>query len=112
MRLGEFDLNKKRDCHSGICADAAIDIPIKEVTVHIGYTAHSNDHQHDIALILLSRSVQMTKWIKPICLPLAEKNLYWRENFEHIVAGWGYTSNSRNCKFVSFKFFFKKSQFC
>lgn len=104
MRLGEFDLDKKRDCHNGICANAAVDIRIKEIIVHNGYTAGSGDHQHDIALILLERSVEMTTWIKPICLPLSEANQFWKENFEDIsmnVAGWGYTSNLPNGTFIS-----------
>lgn len=117
MRLGEFDLDEKRDCHNGICANAAIDIRIKETIVHNGYKANSGDHQHDIALILLERSVQMTTWIKPICLPIAETYQFRMENFEDIsmnVAGWGYTSNLANCTFLCLgnsKFLKKKKIF-
>lgn len=105
VRLGEFDLNKKRDCQNGVCANAAIDVPIKEILEHNGYAADSIDHQHDIALLLLNRSVEMTKWIKPICLPLPKMSEFLKENFEHIsmnVAGWGYTSNlpNGNCFFL------------
>lgn len=105
MRLGEFDLNQEHDCQYGICADAAIDIPIRETIVHDGYIANSIDHRHDIALILLNRSVKMTKWIKPICLPLTQMNQFRIENIEHIsmtVAGWGHTSNLPNGTFFCF----------
>lgn len=99
MRLGEWDLNQKHDCQHGICANAAIDIPINEIITHEDYTANSIHHHDDIALILLKHSVKITKWIKPICLPMVKMDNFRTENFEHItmdVAGWGYTSNSPN----------------
>lgn len=99
MRLGEWNLNEKRDCQYGICANAAIDIPIKEIIVHEGYSANSIHHHDDIAVILLKHSVKTTKWIKPICLPSAKMHNFRMENFERItmdVGGWGYTSNLPN----------------
>lgn len=99
VRLGEWDLKRKRDCQHGICASPAIDVAIKEIIIHEKYAASSMNHHHDIALILLEHSVDMTKWIKPICLPLAEMQGFHSENFEHItmdVVGWGYTSNLAN----------------
>lgn len=99
MRLGEWDLSLKRDCQHGLCADAAIDIRIKEIILHDGYAVNAIDHQHDIALVLLNHSVKMTQWIKPICLPSSKMHNFRTENFEHIsmdVAGWGYTSTLPN----------------
>lgn len=101
MRLGEWDLKRKRDCQHGMCANSAIDIPVKEIIIHEKYAANSKNHHHDIALILLEHSVEMTKWIKPICLPVTELPSFRSQNFEHItmdVVGWGYTSNLANGK--------------
>lgn len=113
MRLGEWDLRQKRDCQHGICANAASDIAIEEIIIHENYAANSIHHHHDIALILLEHSVKMTKWIKPICLPLVELQDFRTENFEHItmdVVGWGYTSNLPNGK--SFFNLFRKKKHC
>lgn len=68
------------------------------------------NHHHDIALILLERSVETTKWIKPICLPLNQMQGFRSKNIEHVtmdVVGWGYTSNLANgtCLSVQGKLF-------
>lgn len=101
MRLGEWDLTRETDCQNRICADAAIDVPIKEIFIHEDYVADSVGHAYDIALIQLGHSVKLTQWIRPICLPVTEQ--FKQKNYDTIpldVHGWGYTSSLPNGKFV------------
>lgn len=99
VRLGEWDLRYETDCQYRVCSDAALDVEIKEIKVHEGYSSDSITHEHDIALILLNHSVTATRWIKPICLPIESqfKNKIY-DNISMDVAGWGYTSSMSNGK--------------
>lgn len=97
VRLGEWDLNSDIDCQNHICSDPVLDVPIKDVVLHEDYAANSVGHEHDIALILLRRSVLTTEWIRPICLPY--KDHIRQKRYDGVpmdVAGWGYTSNLPN----------------
>lgn len=97
MRLGEWDLTNDVDCQNRICADLAKDIPIKEIFIHENYVADSIGHEHDIAIIRLSYSIQSTQWIRPICLPV--RRSLTNKDYTNIpldVAGWGYTSSFPN----------------
>lgn len=102
VRLGEWDLRSETDCQYHVCSDAVLDVQIKEIIVHEGYNAESITHEHDIALILLNRSVTATEWIKPICLPV--ENRFKNKSYDNIsmdVAGWGYTSSMSNGQSLS-----------
>lgn len=97
VRLGEWDLRYQTDCQYRVCSDAPLDIMVRNIILHSEYSSKSVTHEHDIALILLNRSVTPTRWIKPICLPV--QSHFKSKNFENIpmdVAGWGHTSNSPN----------------
>lgn len=97
VRLGEWDLKRDVDCQYDICSDAPLDIPIKQIILHESYHVNSNVHEHDIALLLLNRSVAPTRWVQPICLPI--KNELKAKSYDDVpmdVAGWGYTSSKPN----------------
>lgn len=98
VRLGEWDLTSDPDCEDDLCADPVVDIPLAELIVHEKYQPYSKDHENDIALLRLNRSVKFTKWIKPLCLPttsnLRDKEYDGNNLLNYYVAGWGRVSST------------------
>nr|XP_016939048.1 CLIP domain-containing serine protease 14D-like [Drosophila suzukii] len=91
VRLGVWDVRQVKDSQ---------DFPIARVIVHELYrpaetTGTSLEkHTHDIALLLLSRSVTYSEFIQPICLPSpytpSRGDAY--VDYSLTIAGWGRTS--------------------
>lgn len=71
-----------------------VDIPIAERIVHENYHQNSRDHENDIALLRLNQSVQFTKWIKPLCLPIVSslRDKEYDDKNVLTIAGWGQVS--------------------
>ncbi|XP_034250850.1 uncharacterized protein LOC117651155 [Thrips palmi] len=98
VRLGEHDTKTSPDCRPDytnggqICAAPAVDVPVERSISYPEYAKNDPNHYHDIALLRLSRDVQFTDWIKPICLPtsseVAAKSYVGKKLW---VAGWGKT---------------------
>ncbi|CAH1400679.1 unnamed protein product [Nezara viridula] len=90
VRAGEFDTSKEIDCHQEFCAPPVQDIRIKEY-----YTPRyfkPNSMENDIALVLLSKPIEFSEVVAPICMPtfsLSKSNLTGK-SVE--VAGWGLTN--------------------
>ena len=82
------NLDQIRDCSidSPGCRNGAVSI--EEAIVHSRFMA-MRIYSNDIALLRLSRRVQFTPYVKPICLPDREapNGTYW-------TVGWGQTDNS------------------
>lgn len=106
VRLGEWDTTTDTDCDDSftnerVCNNPHVDVSVEEKIVHESYEPNSKNQHHDIALLRLSRNVQYTEFIKPICLPVSEdtKNADLSGNALD-VAGWGKTefSSSSNRK--------------
>lgn len=84
VRLGEWNTGSTNDCNGTLCADPVIDVPIETTFVRsydTTYIWHNN-----IGLVRLSDRVTYTKWISPICLPIANyfyesQNLYSNQSF-------------------------------
>ncbi|XP_055847600.1 serine protease easter-like isoform X2 [Episyrphus balteatus] len=99
VRLGEWDTATDRDCEVDTrgfedCADPHVDVTIEKVIPHEQYVASSKSQPYDIALIRLSRNVDYTDFIRPICLPL--KDILKRSTFDGSkmdVSGWGKTEH-------------------
>ncbi|XP_055849494.1 serine protease easter-like [Episyrphus balteatus] len=78
VRLGEWDTTTDPDCdrdtqnNSEVCADPHVDVTIEKVTVHEKYNSSLKSQPNNIALIRLSRNVDYTDFIRPICLPLKD----------------------------------------
>ncbi|KYN27230.1 Serine protease easter [Trachymyrmex cornetzi] len=94
VRLGEYNTDTERDCVADsetteICADDPITVGVEEQIAHENYRPTSRDQRYDIALLRLSRDVQFTSYVQPICLP-SSSSLGGRL----IVAGWGKTETS------------------
>ncbi|XP_055850341.1 serine protease easter-like [Episyrphus balteatus] len=76
VRLGEWNTSTDKDCEvdtRGIknCADSYIDVTIEKLIRHEKFKILSFEGpRNDIALIRLSRIVDYTDYIRPICLPL------------------------------------------
>ncbi|XP_034487203.1 serine protease 7 [Drosophila innubila] len=95
VRLGEYDISKDIDCVNGVCNKPVIEIDIEESIVHPQYDANSNDRHHDIALLRLSKPVELSAFLQPVCLPLASVRSVINPNEELVVSGWGRTLTSR-----------------
>lgn len=93
VRLGEYNTSTPNpdfeDTPSGrIYNDPLVTVPIEEAIFHENYDA--NALHNDIAILRLSRDVQSTKFIQPICLARTNdisNNL--------LIAGWGKTENGK-----------------
>lgn len=94
VRLGEWDIDTDPDCQDGLCADEVVDVPIAERIVHENYHPYSKNHDNDIALLRLNQSVQFTKWIKPLCLPIVSslRDKDYDDKNVLTIAGWGRVS--------------------
>ncbi|KAF2903038.1 hypothetical protein ILUMI_03135 [Ignelater luminosus] len=95
VRLGEHDVDKKRDCEDDTpgledCSDDPIDVGIEKKIPHKDYDDET--HVHDIALLRLKKEVNYTNYVTPICLPLTSelKNQKY-EGTTLTTAGWGVT---------------------
>lgn len=91
-RLGEWDTSTDPDCVDDDCADAPMDVSVEQVIVHQGYNARDRHVRNDIALVRLTKPVEWTYFIRPICLPIestlrASAKTYSGE--KSTVAGWG-----------------------
>lgn len=93
VRLGDWDTSTNPDCDNSyitgpICNEPFIDIVVEEIIIHERF-AEFYPH-NDIALLRLSKYVNYTTFIQPICLPLdislRELNLTGKTLD---VAGWG-----------------------
>jgi hypothetical protein len=74
-----------------------VEVPVAQAISHEGYNPNSKDQYNDIALLKLSRDVEYTEWIKPICLPLTA-NLKNADYTGHSldVAGFGKTKTENS----------------
>ncbi|XP_055373766.1 serine protease easter-like [Condylostylus longicornis] len=97
VRLGEHDIETNPDCVIDInknkeCAPVHVDVTIEKAIVHENYNASSKTQSNDIALLRLSKPINYTKYIRPICLPISsnlqELNL---NGISMAISGWGRT---------------------
>lgn len=95
VRLGEWDTSTDRDCDNSfvnehVCNDPPVDIAVEEKIVHESYEANSKNQHHDIALLRLTKNVQYTDFIRPICLPV-DSSVKTKDlsGVTLDVAGWG-----------------------
>ncbi|XP_037913459.1 serine protease easter-like isoform X2 [Hermetia illucens] len=94
VRLGEWDIRTEIDCEFDNCNNSPIDVPIERVIPHELYQPEQLSQHNDIALLRLSRNINYTDWIRPLCLPLGPREL--DETYEGVymnIAGWGRTEN-------------------
>lgn len=82
-----------------ICAPNALDLQIEETQIHENYLPQSRNQLNDIALLRLSKKVQYTEFIKPICLQ-SDKNLKVTDLLGQtlVVTGFGATEKSASSK--------------
>lgn len=100
VRLGEYNIETEEDCMpsripSGQilkCADPVVEMGVEKIIVHPDYNDKSRDKMHDIALLRLNTNVTYSKYIKPICLPVAGLNSGLITGNKLTVAGWGATN--------------------
>ncbi|KAL7296685.1 hypothetical protein TKK_0010100 [Trichogramma kaykai] len=87
VRLGAFDL----DSEHPLDTPPPVDVSVERTIPHPGYNRTSKEN--DIAVLRLSRDVEFTLEIRPICLPLKSRirNRNLVGSFPY-VAGWGATS--------------------
>lgn len=108
VRLGEYNIETEQDCMPSKtptgqilkCADPVVEVGVEKVIVHPKYNDKSRDKHHDIALLRLITNVTYSKYIKPICLPIAELSSGLITGNKLTVAGWGSTNGTAHttCK--------------
>lgn len=74
-----------------------VDVPIIETTVHEHFEPALRTPINNIALIRLTRPVEFTNWVKPLCLPCAQplRNKNYAD-VSLVVAGFGRNENSKH----------------
>ncbi|XP_053671065.1 uncharacterized protein LOC128721346 [Anopheles nili] len=93
VRFGEWDLESAIDCiltpegNDVLCADPSYDVLVSRVILHEAYDGRRND----LALLRLSRPVEITDWVAPICLP---ESPVVNETLTHYASGW----NQNTCE--------------
>lgn len=101
VRVGEHNLLTEQDCEmvngKKTCSPASYDVPIEEVITHDKYLPLSLNQHNDIALVRLTRRVQFTDFVKPICLQ-QDKSLTTTELLGQtlVVTGFGQTEEYKN----------------
>ncbi|GJQ66172.1 hypothetical protein Trydic_g4232 [Trypoxylus dichotomus] len=97
VRLGEYNTSSSKDCINVPgrlqCSDDPVDVPIEAQIAHEDYDPYDVNQYHDIGLLRLSRPVQKTSYVAPVCLP---RGNMLRQSFvgnNMYVAGWGKTEN-------------------
>uniref|UniRef100_A0A452SLL0 Peptidase S1 domain-containing protein n=1 Tax=Ursus americanus TaxID=9643 RepID=A0A452SLL0_URSAM len=73
------------DTHSHSHSKTTLVVPVEDIVCHRFYDAKTL--RHDIALVLLSFSVNYSSYIQPVCLP--ERAFHVESGTECWVAGWG-----------------------
>lgn len=91
VRLGDFNMTSNVDCtvHQTFgeeCNDPVEEFEIEQEIPHPHF--HFSISHNDIGLIRLSRYVEYSDYIRPICLPLAERRKL-DEGDELATSGWG-----------------------
>lgn len=107
VRLGEWNQATNPDCDDDHCADPILDVPVTEYFPHENYGQFTQEN--DIALLRMSRSVEFTNYIMPICLPVSSQTRNTNNN-QFIVAGWGRVSLQFISLFQLFVFYFLKME--
>lgn len=101
VRLGARDTKSNMNCEYDECSDPALDIPVAELIPHENYNPNSETSGDDIALIRLSKTVNFTDSVNPICLPTDESLRSLDSSVEHFsmehfsTAGWGINETGR-----------------
>ncbi|XP_063538591.1 serine proteinase stubble-like isoform X1 [Cydia strobilella] len=84
VRLGELDLARDDE------GATPVDVLIKTLIKHQEYSPKS--FTNDIGILVLSRNVQFTNLIQPICIPRSgDLRSRSYENYTPLIAGWGDT---------------------
>lgn len=96
VRLGEKDLSSEADCEEinnvYTCSLPPFEVDIEKMIIHDLYDGqHGNPN--DIALLKLARQIEFTDFVRPICLPLNDRDV--RTDFgTAVIAGFGKTEVS------------------
>jgi len=87
VRIGEWDTSKDIDCDSNeVCNPAHKDIPVEASYVREDYEVLGKEQHNDLALLKLSESVEFSKTVQPICLPVVDA----LSNYTDMeLVGWG-----------------------
>ncbi|XP_031353250.1 melanization protease 1-like [Photinus pyralis] len=94
VRLGDYDVTTDKDCVNGTlfgeeCSDPAVVYGIEELIPHPSFSRRTAEN--DIGLIRLSRNVEYSEYIRPICLPTVNSKL--EDGVQLAVSGWGITES-------------------
>ena len=68
VRVGEHDLDNDPDCLDGVCADSPQEMDVEKVIFHPSY-GKPKPFQNDIAVIKLSKEVEINDYVSLVCLP-------------------------------------------
>lgn len=89
--MGEYDINSEIDCIDADCNNKVVEVGYEEIIPHPQYDDKNNNRHHDIALIRLAADIELSDFIRPVCLPLPATKQDINTGSLLIVAGWGRT---------------------
>ncbi|XP_049881068.1 phenoloxidase-activating enzyme-like [Pectinophora gossypiella] len=105
--LGEYNVtNEGPDCiktkaGATVCTKGATRVPIESVVVHPEHYHDTRVNYHDIAIVRLSKTVEYSNYVRPICLPKSDLEVSPLDNLMLYTTGWGAIKQRR----VNFGFF-------
>lgn len=96
--MGEYDTQGDPDCIQEFdgydCADDVREYMVEKVIVHPYYDPSSVSLHHDIALLKLTKLIQYSLYIAPICLPdMGDSGISHGQKM--VIAGWGRTDRCK-----------------
>lgn len=84
--IGRHNLEATRGEVHSIVSD------VSQLIIHPEWKTTGNNYDADIAIAVLSRTIEFTKYIKPICLWRATNDYQDLVGKSGVVAGWGKSS--------------------
>lgn len=98
VRLGDNELSALQ-CEQPNCKSNIEIIPVGKIIPHENFIDNDLNRHYDIALIELSKPVQYSESIRPICMPWIFPYFQPDKNDTYTIVGWGRTLSTKKSVF-------------